>query len=455
MGDIDLTQSARVRFRRAAAKVFPSAELAWTGLYLLLGMLWSVYSDQYINVWLAGEDSFPARVTAKGVNFVLTTGAVLYLVLRRAYTERRAAEFVSRENFERYELVARASSDAMWDWDLRNNRVWRSDGWGKLFGYVRGELDAVIESWIDRLHPEDQERVVTSLRQAARSRRQLWVEQYRFRARDGRYVDVEDRAYVMRDGAGEPIRVIGGMSDISERKRAEEELRVSGERLRALSGRLETLREEERTRISREIHDELGQLLTGLKMELRWVEDRLTTGAGCDEANLMLERLVEAVDLVDQVMESVRRIAAELRPDMLDSLGLLNALQFELDRFRKLAGAEVVVELPEDLEVLPPAVRTGVFRIFQEALTNVARHAGCKRVEVTLRVAGGRARLQIRDDGVGMAMAEIGGLRSLGILGMQERAKLLGAELRFESAPGEGMSVVLDFPLQPVTECVG
>jgi signal transduction histidine kinase len=140
---------------------------------------------------------------------------------------------------------------------------------------------------------------------------------------------------------------------------------------------------------------------------------------------------------------------------MLDSLGLLNALQFELDRFRKLAGAEVVVELPEDLEVLPPAVRTGVFRIFQEALTNVARHAGCKRVEVTLRVAGGRARLQIRDDGVGMAMAEIGGLRSLGILGMQERAKLLGAELRFESAPGEGMSVVLDFPLQPVTECVG
>jgi two-component system sensor histidine kinase UhpB len=285
--------------------------------------------------------------------------------------------------------------------------------------------------------------------------RQLWGEQYRFRARDGRYLDVEDRAYVLRDAGGEPIRVIGGMADISERKRAEAELRVSGERLRALSGRLESLREEERTRISREIHDQLGQLLTGLKMELRWVEDRLTTGEGCTEANLMLERVVEAVALVDQVMESVRRIAAELRPDMLDSLGLLNALQFELDRFGKLAGVEVAAELPEHLEVLPSAVRTGVFRIFQEALTNVARHAGSKRVEVTLRVAGGRARLQVKDDGVGMAMAEIGGVRSLGILGMQERAKLLGAELRFESAPGAGTTVLLDFPLQAASETVG
>jgi len=448
---MDLTQSARVRVRKLAARIFPKAELALTGLYLLVAMFWTVYSNQYISAMLADADEFPMQVTAKGINFVLTTGAVLYLVLRRAYTARRAAEYVSNENFERFALVARAASDAMWDWDLRNNRVWRSEGYSKLFGYSAKELPAVIESWIDRLHPEDQDRVVTGLRQAARSAQQLWAEEYRFRTKDGRYLDIADRAYVLRDPNGEPIRVIGGMTDITTRRRAEQELRQSRERLRALSARLQTLREEERTRISREIHDELGQLLTGIKMDLRWIEDHLSTGNWPPGANPILDRVVQSTELIDRLMHSVRRIASELRPDLLDSLGLLNALQFELARFGKLSGVEGHSDLPEDLPPLPIEVRTAVFRIFQETLTNVARHARASRVDVSLRLAAGRARLQVRDDGQGMPAEKIAGTGSLGLLGMQERASLLHGALQLESSPGGGTTVSLDFPL-PATE---
>jgi two-component system sensor histidine kinase UhpB len=410
-------------------------------------MFWSVYSNQYISRTLADEHEFPMQMAAKGVNFVLTTGAVLYLVLRRAYTARRAAEFVSHETFERFSLVARAASDAMWDWDLRNNRVWRSEGYSKLFGYTAKELPAVIESWIDRLHPDDQDRVVTGLRRAARSTQQLWTDEYRFRTKDGRYLDVADRAYVLRDPKGEPIRVIGGMTDITTRRRAEQELRQSRERLRALSVRLQSLREEERTRISREIHDELGQLLTGIKIDLRWVEDRLSTDDWPAAANPILDRIVQSTELVDRLTQSVRRIASELRPDLLDSLGLLNALQFELSRFSKLSDVEGRSDLPDDLPPLPVETRTAVFRIFQETLTNIARHAKASCVDVSLRLAAGRARLQVRDDGQGMDLDNLVGADSLGILGMQERASLLGGTLQIESSPGEGTTVSLDFPL--------
>lgn len=446
---MDLTQSARVRVRKLAARIFPKAELALTGLYLMAGMFWSIYSNQYISALLADEEEFPMQVTAKGINFVLTTGAVLYLVLRRAYTDRRAAEYVSHENYERYALVARAASDAMWDWDLRNNRIWRSEGYGKLFGYGAQELPLVIESWIDRLHPEDQERVVTGLRHAVRKGQQFWSDEYRFRTKDGRYLDVADRAYVLRDAQGEAIRVIGGMTDITARRRAEQDLRHSRERLRALSTRLQTLREEERTRISREIHDELGQLLTGIKMDLRWIEDRLSTGNWPLAANPILDRVVQSTELIDRLMLSVRRIASELRPDLLDSLGLLNALQFELSRFGKLTSLEVHSDFPDSLPPLNIEIRTAVFRIFQETLTNVARHAHASRVDVSLRLATGRARLQVRDNGQGMVTEEILGAGSLGLLGMQERASLLQGKLQLESSPGAGTVVSLDFPLPP------
>lgn len=159
------------------------------------------------------EDS--QRLTAKGMAFVLAAGAVLFGVLRGTRAGDRLSRPRSHTEAERFEWVARASTDAMWDWDLARNRVWRSAGYYTLLGCRPPELPGTIEAWIDRLHPDDQERVVTGWREALRSGRTRWTDSYRLRAQSGAYVALVDRACLLRNEQGDPVRAIGGLTAAS------------------------------------------------------------------------------------------------------------------------------------------------------------------------------------------------------------------------------------------------
>ena len=209
--------------------------------------------------------------------------------------------------------------------------------------------------------------------------------------------------------------------------------------LAALSGRLEAAREDERTGIARELHDELGQALTALKMDLAWVERRLGSG----EAR---EKLQEIKRSTDDIIDSVRRISSELRPGLLDDLGLAAALEWLAEEFERRAGVRCTVQSELGDRKLDRAPSTATFRIVQEALTNVARHASASRVEVRLWLEPGRLRLEVRDDGVGLPdhPARRG---SLGILGMRERARRLGGVCSVRAAEPRGTLVSLDLPL--------
>jgi signal transduction histidine kinase len=223
-----------------------------------------------------------------------------------------------------------------------------------------------------------------------------------------------------------------------ELRKANTLLQESETRLRALSSRLERLREEERIRISREIHDELGQLLTGIKLDLAWIEHHLD-GLGDDRRlNPVLDKLVATTDLVDSTMKSVQRIASELRPGILDRLGLAAALQYELSRFQERAGIVCRLSLPGSEPELPLETATALFRIFQEALTNVSRHAGASAVEVEFQPEPGWYRLEIRDNGRGIPEANLGASTSLGLLGIRERARLLGGRAAILPRAGGG-----------------
>ena len=235
--------------------------------------------------------------------------------------------------------------------------------------------------------------------------------------------------------------------DVSERKEAEDELRNSRHQLRALSARLESLREEERTRIAREIHDELGQMLTGLKMDLRWIEKKVGEIDGNPALNPVIDKAVEAGELADQTITAVQRIAAELRPGVLDQLGLFTALKHEAQRFQKRTNITCKVELPSRQPELPAQVATAVFRIFQETLTNVTRHAEATEVRVTFRGEGSRVILEVADNGRGMPADALRNPKALGLLGMKERAAVLGGDVQFESGPGRGTTVTLRLPL--------
>ncbi len=234
-------------------------------------------------------------------------------------------------------------------------------------------------------------------------------------------------------------------------RRAEQERLVvieqARERFRRLSSYIQTLREEDRRRIAREIHDELGQLLTGLKIELRLVERRLSD---LDDRTLnpIIDKLVESSEIVDTTIDSVQRISAGLRPRALDHLGLGPALREEAQEFENRTSISCEIEVGEYPDFLPDEVSTAAFRIFQESLTNVARHAGAGKIASSLSINDDELKLAIHDDGKGIDPSDLSDPRSLGLIGMLERAENVGGKVLFQSLPQMGTDVILTIPLQ-------
>jgi len=234
----------------------------------------------------------------------------------------------------------------------------------------------------------------------------------------------------------------------AERRHAQEKLRESHEQLRALSVYLQSVREEERTRIAREVHDELGQALTSCKLDLSWIAGRLPR-----DQKPLLAKTRELTTHIDSTIQMVRRIATELRPGVLDHLGLAAALEWQANEFQTRTGIKCDVRIHLRERNLSPDLNTTLFRIFQETLTNIIRHAGATRVEVELREAAGRIILEVKDNGRGISDEEISNTQSMGLLGMRERAALLGGT--FEIGPGprdKGTKVAASIPLPPGTD---
>lgn len=235
-------------------------------------------------------------------------------------------------------------------------------------------------------------------------------------------------------------------SEVTERERKEEELRRSREQLRALFARLQSIREEDRTRIAREIHDELGQTLTALMMDLSWLEDRLTKTHDAGRRALV-EKTSSMTKLVDSTMDTVRKIAAELRPGVLDELGLKAAVEWQAAEFER--RTNVRCRLDTDLEEvgIDRAIATAFFRILQESLTNITRHAHATFVRISLEEHDDDLVLRIEDDGRGITPTSLADLRSLGLLGMRERAGHLGGEVTIEGAANKGTVVTVRIPM--------
>jgi signal transduction histidine kinase len=230
--------------------------------------------------------------------------------------------------------------------------------------------------------------------------------------------------------------------EIEDRKRTEDEFRRSTDQLRELSARLESVREEERTHISRVIHDELGQTLTGIKMDVAWLQRHLD-----GQQPALLEKTQAMSDLIDTTIQTVRRISSELRPGILDDLGLVATIEWQLQEFQTRSGIQgKLISAPEET-TLDADGATTAFRIFQEILTNVARHAQATQVEVTLEESAAFLTLQIQDNGRGMTESEINSPKSIGLLGMQERARLRAGEVQFQGTPGKGTTVTVRLPL--------
>ncbi len=238
-------------------------------------------------------------------------------------------------------------------------------------------------------------------------------------------------------------RALREAEERAEHRRAEEQLRESHERLRALSVYLQSVREEERTRIAREVHDELGHALTSCKLDLSWLATKLPR-----DQRPLLEKTRALSSHIDSTIQMVRRIATELRPGILDHLGLVAALEWQANEFQNRTGIKCEVHSNLREQQLDQNLRTTFFRIFQETLTNVIRHAGATQVTVDLTENDDRITLEVKDNGRGISRNEITNTRSMGLLGMRERAALLGGLFRIgRLAHGKGTRVSVSIPL--------
>jgi len=265
----------------------------------------------------------------------------------------------------------------------------------------------------------------------------VWHGEIKNRAKDGSYYWVDTTLVPFPDEKGKPNRYVSIRTDITKRKQNEEDLMGAEQQLRALVGRLHNVREEEARRISRELHDELGQHLTGFNMELSGLEAKMPGMNSAQSAHFSKMRAE-----VDHMIGVVQEISGQLRLAQLDVLGLSAAVEWQSMEFTKRSGIRTQVIRLDDIKGLSDAQKTTLFRILQEALTNVARHSGASDVEISLEDQPGHVVLRIADNGRGITDAELGDQKSIGLLGMQERAQLAGGSVTITGRAQIGTTVL-------------
>jgi signal transduction histidine kinase len=241
----------------------------------------------------------------------------------------------------------------------------------------------------------------------------------------------------------------GLQHELEDRRRAQEALTRSHGQLQALAARLQAVREKERTRISREIHDELGHALTGMKMDLVWLEKRAMELPERVTREKAVKKTESMKELLDSTIQTVRRLATELRPGLLDHLGLGAAVEWQMTDFQARTGMSCQLEMNEDNIVADQECTTALFRIFQELLTNVAHHSEATSVNARLEKTSYGLMLQVEDNGKGIAESDVSNPRSLGLLGMRERTRLVGGRFEIAGCDGKGTRVTVRVPVGP------
>ena len=272
----------------------------------------------------------------------------------------------------------------------------------------------------------------------------VWNGEFRNKAKDGSIYWVNMTIVPFLNHRNEPYEYLALDSDITERKKAEALLAQSYQDIRQLAAHLQDIREEERTAIAREIHDELGQQLTGLKMDLSWIGKRKIV----EEDIEVRQKVLTVMNLLDATIKTVRRIATDLRPSILDDLGLIAAIEWQSQEFEKRSGISTTFISSMEECRYSSVISIGLFRICQETLTNVARHANASKIRISLQERdNANILLKIEDDGKGFEVGKIGEKKTLGLLGMKERTLMMGGQFRMDSHPGKGTILSVTVPL--------
>jgi PAS domain S-box-containing protein len=363
-------------------------------------------------------------------------------------TKHRQTEEALRASEERHRIISELTSDYNYalrvDADGTSELELVTEGFTKITGYTLDEINA-SGGWPALVHPDDMNTTFQEYQRVLSGKVSEVVLRILTRARSIRWLRTLNKP-VWDTQEGRVVRIVSAAQDITEHMEAEQQLRDSRQRLQALSRQLISTQEKERRRLARELHDEIGQTLTAISVNLQAAS--VARGAASQT------HLAEAITIVDRAIEQVRHLSLDLRPSILDDLGLEAALRWYADRQIRRTGLAIHLDTNVAANRLPAELETVCFRVAQEALTNVARHAQARRVWIELQQRASAVELHIRDDGIGFdpktARKRAAQGASVGLLGMQERVELLGGQFTLESRPGQGTSIHAHFALSPI-----
>ena len=363
-----------------------------------------------------------------------------YSITARDITEKHEAEEALKSSEERLSVAQEIAHIGHWQENHKTGELFFSDECKRILGFDT-DIDIKKGQFWGIVHPEEVDEF-----------KKLWVSleknmlthvgKFRIVLKNGSIRHINERAHFKKDNKGNLSLTLGTVQDITSEMHTEKEIKTSREKIRELSLHLQSIQEEERAYLAREIHDELGQGLTGIKMDLSWLKQRIENGS--PEIN---ERIISLNNLIDQIIVSVRKISSELHPAILEDLGLRAAIEWQIEEFKKRSTINCELLLPEEKLGFDKNQARSIFRIIQESLTNILRHSKADNIKIAIQRINDNVLLTITDDGIGFdpLLNQID--RGFGLFGMKERAESLEAELTINSVPKEGTTITLHIPI--------
>ena len=355
-------------------------------------------------------------------------------------TDRKKAEEELKRSEDMLNMAQGIAKIGSWEFDLSTEAVKWSKELYRIYEMPNICGKELYQAYRKKIHPDDLDRLDAVISLTSKTGKGSTY-QHRIVTDDGSVKHILNIIEVVIN-ENKLTDLKGTGQDITELVKAEEKLQKSYHHIRQLVNHLQDIREQERTNIAREIHDELGQQLTGLKMYISWLSKKIT-----NQETEIQKKFAATLELIEDTIKSVRKISTDLRPSMLDDLGLLAALEWQSNEFERRSGIVTeFINLTGNKEI-PARLKTGLFRIFQESLTNVARHADAKKIVSSLTFDNDALTLTITDDGKGFKVKNVESKKTLGLFGMKERTMEMGGSYEIKSEPGKGTTVSIMVPL--------
>ncbi len=362
-------------------------------------------------------------------------GRLLAKIVQYSIERKRTSEKL-RESYQRFEYLNKATQDTIWEWDFKNDEVSYSPTLSTLFGYKINETISNYDWWKENIHVADKDRVVGKIAQRIKDQKTSWEDEYLFRCADGSYKHVFDRGYVLYNEAGEAYKMIGSMADITERKKLREELMAQQLKQKELIIEVTLLaQEKERNELGRELHDNINQILATVKMYIGLVR----SGQKYEE-----DLLGKSYEYVNDAMEELRKLSHSLVAPSLGDLSLSEALQDLVHDTNLFKGLQVQLLIDENYKEKDKSKELMLYRIVQEQLNNITKHAKANTVVITIKKDNNNLFLSVADDGVGFDSTKK--KKGIGLKNISSRVEFYSGKMNIISSPGEGCAMEVYIP---------